>query len=103
MDGVRIDMVNMYSKPLGFPDAPIKDPSTERQEAGVTCCNSPRMNDYLSEMNAILARYDAISGGECPFAPNQSIVAEYVSGREKRLNMVFQFDVVDVGTGEMFK
>lgn len=103
VNGFRIDTVNMYSKDPSFPDAPITDLSAEWQEAGLTYCNGPRMNEYLSEMNAVLAPYDAMSVGECPFTPDRNTVVGYVSSRQKRLNMVFQFDAVDVGQGKVFK
>ncbi|KAF2174128.1 glycoside hydrolase family 13 protein [Zasmidium cellare ATCC 36951] len=103
VDGFRVDTVNMYSKPPGLPDAPITDPSAEWQEAGLVYCNGPRMNEYLSEMNAILSRYDAMTVGECPFTADSSTVLEYVGASNKRLNMVFQFDVVDTGQGKVFK
>ncbi|KXT15305.1 hypothetical protein AC579_2806 [Pseudocercospora musae] len=102
-DGFRVDTVNMYSKDPGFPDAPVTDPDAEWQEAGLVYCNGPRMNEYLMEMNAILSRYDAMTVGECPFTPDQKQVHGYVSASKKRLNMVFQFDLVDVGQGKVFK
>ena len=64
INGFRIDTVKMYSKPPGLPDAPIKDPGTRWQEAGLTYCNGPHMDQYLEEMIAILVRYNAISVGE---------------------------------------
>ncbi|KAI5270985.1 alpha-glucosidase [Aureobasidium subglaciale] len=103
VDGFRIDTVNMYSKPTGYPDAPIKDPAAEWQEAGLVYCNGPRMDEYLGEMNAILSRYNAMSVGECPFTSDPARVLGYVSEKEARLNMVFQFDSVDVGMGSVFK
>lgn len=103
VDGFRVDTVNMYSKPPGLPDAPMTDPDAEWQEAGLVYCNGPRMNEYLSEMNAILSRYNAMTVGECPFTPDIETVIEYVGASNKRLNMVFQFDVVDVGIGKVFK
>lgn len=103
VDGFRVDTVNMYSKDPSFPDAPITDPNSEWQEAGLVYCNGPRMNEYLSEMNAILSRYDAMTVGECPFTPDRNTVLGYVGASSKRLNMVFQFDVVDVGMGKVFK
>ncbi|CAK3760779.1 alpha-glucosidase [Lecanosticta acicola] len=103
VDGFRVDTVNMYSKDPRFPDAPITDPNSEWQEAGLVYCNGPRMNEYLSEMNAILSRYDAMTVGECPFTPDRNTVLGYVGASKKRLNMVFQFDVVDVGMGKVFK
>lgn len=103
VDGFRVDTVNMYSKDPSFPDAPVTDPNGEWQEAGLMYCNGPRMNEYLSEMNYILSRYDAMTVGECPYTPDPQTVIGYVGASQKRLNMVFQFDVVDVGMGKVFK
>lgn len=97
VDGFRIDTVNMYSKPMDFPDAPIQDPSTPWQDASLIFCNGPNMDRYLDEMNAILSRYNAMSVGECPATPDRSRVVRYVSAEARKLNMVFQFDSVDVG------
>ncbi|KAF1920235.1 alpha-glucosidase-like protein maltase [Ampelomyces quisqualis] len=98
VDGFRVDTVNMYSKGEML-DAPVTDPSSEWQFAGYEYCNGPRMTEFLGEMNEILEKYDAMSVGECPNTPDMKRVLQYVSAREKQLNMVFQFDVVDIGQG----
>lgn len=103
VDGFRIDTVNMYSKPPTLPDAPVVDPETPYQPAGMVYCNGPRMHEFLAEMNAILARYGAITVGELPCTPDTQRVLKYVSAKAKQLNMVFQFDVVDVGMGRTHK
>tara|TARA_R110002003_G_scaffold384_1_gene19194 strand:- start:8482 stop:9054 length:573 start_codon:yes stop_codon:yes gene_type:complete len=90
VDGFRVDTVNMYSKGEMM-DAPITDPQSEWQFAGYQYCNGPRMAEFLSEMNAILEKYDAMTVGECPNTPDMKRVLQYVSAREKQLNMVFQF------------
>ncbi|KAH6612747.1 glycoside hydrolase superfamily [Boeremia exigua] len=98
VDGFRVDTVNMYSKGEML-DAPVTDPGSEWQPAGYQYCNGPRMKEFLGEMNEVLSRYDAMTVGECPNTREMSRVLEYVSAKEKQLNMVFQFDVVDVGQG----
>ena len=98
VDGFRVDTVNMYSKGEML-DAPITDPGSEWQFAGYQYCNGPRMKEFLGEMNEVLSKYDAMTVGECPNTPDMARVLEYVSAKEKQLNMVFQFDVVDVGQG----
>jgi glycosidase len=90
VDGFRVDTVNMYSKGEML-DAPITDPGSEWQFAGYQYCNGPRMAEFLNEMNQILEKYDAMTVGECPHTPDMKIVLEYVSAKEKQLNMVFQF------------
>ncbi|KAL2255051.1 hypothetical protein VTK26DRAFT_4248 [Humicola hyalothermophila] len=103
VDGFRVDTVNMYSKPPGMPDAPVVDPSTPYQPAGLVYCNGPRMHEYLGEINAILARYGAITVGELPCTPDTTRVLRYVSAKARQLNMVFQFDIVDLGFGTAHK
>jgi oligo-1,6-glucosidase len=103
VDGFRIDTVNMYSKPMDFPDAPIQDPSTPWQDASLIFCNGPNMDRYLDEMNAILVRYNAMSVGECPATPDRARVVRYVSAEAAKMNMVFQFDSVDVGQSKPSK
>jgi oligo-1,6-glucosidase len=103
VDGFRIDTVNMYSKPMDFPDAPVQDPSTPWQDASLIFCNGPNMDKYLDEMNAILVRYNAMSVGECPATPDRNRVIRYVSAKSAKMNMVFQFDSVDVGQSKPSK
>ncbi|KAJ6787626.1 hypothetical protein PWT90_08215 [Aphanocladium album] len=103
VDGFRVDTVNMYSKHQDYPDAPITDPKSVTQPAGLVYCNGPRMHEFLSEMNEILSRYGAITVGELPCTPDMAKVIKYVSAKEKQLDMVFQFDLVDVGFGKTQK
>jgi alpha-glucosidase len=98
VDGFRVDTVNMYSKGEML-DAPVTDHESEWQPAGLQYCNGPRMKEFLGEMNEVLSKYDAMTVGECPHTPDMARVLQYVSAKEKQLNMVFQFDVVDVGQG----
>lgn len=99
VDGFRVDTVNMYSKPPGLPDAPVTNDKIPWQEASALYCNGPRMREYLSEMNQILERYDAMTVGELPRTPELADVLGYVSAKERQLSMVFQFDIVDLGMG----
>lgn len=82
-----------------MPDAPITEPGVFDQWAGYQYCNGPRMHEFLSEMNAILSKYDAMTVGECPNTHTKEGVLKYVSAEAKQLDMVFQFDVVDIGQG----
>jgi len=100
VDGFRIDTVNMYSKDPDLRDAPVIDHESEWQLAVDYYCNGPHMHTYLREVNAILAKYNAMSVGELPNTPDPAKVLKYVSARERQLNMVFNFDVVDLGFGK---
>jgi len=102
VDGFRIDCVNMYSKGR-LDDAPVIDSKEFLQDAGLIFCNGPRMHEYLDEMSEVLSKYDTMTVGECPFTPDRDQVLSYVSADVNRLNMVFQFDVVETGTSHAGK
>ncbi|CAK7267738.1 hypothetical protein SEPCBS57363_002743 [Sporothrix epigloea] len=100
VDGFRVDCVNMYSKRLGFLDAPIIDAAVFEQPAWCQYANGPRMHEFLREMNsAVLDEYDAVTVGELPHTPDPRHVLRYVGAGDKQLSMVFQFDIVDIGQG----
>lgn len=104
VDGFRIDTVNMYSKPQqDFPDAPVTDPKAPYQPATSLYCNGPRMHEYLSEMRQIFDAYGAITVGELLDTYHNADVLPYVSAQAKQLDMVFQFDAVEVGWGTTHK
>ncbi|KAG5984682.1 hypothetical protein E4U55_003763 [Claviceps digitariae] len=103
VDGFRIDTVNLYSKPVGLPDAPVIDPKAPFQPAGNVYSNGPRMHEFLGEMNQVVSKYGAITVGELPFTPDTAEVLQYVSAEAKQLDMVFQFDAVDCGFGKTHK
>ena len=104
VDGFRVDTVNMYSKTPGLPDAPVVDPHSYDQPAASMYCNGPRMHEFLREMNQkVLSRYGAITVGELPCTPDPAHVLRYVSESDRQLNMIFQFDIVDLGQGKVHK
>jgi len=103
VDGFRIDTVNLYSKDPELRDAAVTDPNSPWQFAADLYCNGPRMHEFLREMNQILEEYGAMTVGELPLTPDVAKVLKYVSAREKQLNMVFQFDIVDLGFGSTEK
>ncbi|MCJ1230229.1 hypothetical protein MMC12_006901 [Toensbergia leucococca] len=104
LDGFRVDTVNMYSKGLELPDAPVSDNTSEWQVAHSLFCNGPRMHEFLREMNQkILSNYDTMIVGELPHTPDADHVLRYVSAKDRQLDMVFQFDAVDLGQGHNYK
>ncbi|KAL2865267.1 glycoside hydrolase family 13 protein [Aspergillus lucknowensis] len=103
VDGFRVDTVNMYSKDPAYPDAPVLSPESETQVAFSLFCNGPRIHEYIREMNEVLEKYDAMTVGELAQTPTMEGVLRYVSAAKKELNMVFSFDVVDLGMGKDYK
>lgn len=96
VDGFRIDVVNLFSKIPGLPDAPIIDPDAEYQLDPSMYCNGPRIHEFIGEINSIMAKYNAITVGELPTTPDPDKVLDYVRASRNQLSMVFQFDVVEV-------
>ncbi|EOO01873.1 putative maltase protein [Phaeoacremonium minimum UCRPA7] len=98
IDGFRIDVVNMYDKAPGLPDAPITNKNSPYQMDVSLFCNGPRMGHYLTEMQSVLSQYGVtMTVGELPATWDRAGLLRYVSAAAKQLNMVFQFDVVGVG------
>ncbi|EFQ25047.1 alpha amylase [Colletotrichum graminicola] len=104
VDGFRIDTVNMYSKGVEFKDAPIMNKNAYEQPAYMIYCNGPRIHEFLREMNAkVLNHYDTVTVGELPHTPDPQHVLKYISAADRQLDMVFQFDIVDLGQGIGYK
>lgn len=97
INGFRVDTVNLYSKPLDFPDAPITDPNAEWQIGDSVFCNGPRMHEYLQEMGTIFAKYDAMTVGELGSTPDIQDVMKYISASRNELSQIFQFDISILG------
>ena len=101
VDGFRIDTVNKYSK-KGYTDAPITDPTSPHQSAPEMWCNGPRIHEFIHEMNRkVLAPYGAVSVGELSNTPHPHQVIPYVSAAAQELDMVFEFSVICLGTGNI--
>ncbi|KKC48950.1 oligo-1,6-glucosidase [Paenibacillus sp. D9] len=96
IDGFRMDVINLISKVPGLPDAPGEG----RYRSGADYfMNGPRVHEYLQEMNReVLSRYDIMTVGETPgVTPEQA--ALYVGEDRGELNMVFQFEHMDIDSG----
>ncbi|KAJ7150134.1 glycoside hydrolase family 13 protein [Mycena crocata] len=96
-DGFRMDVINLISKVDGLPDAPVTVPEDEYQDASSLFADGPRVHEYIQEMNRkVLSQHDLITVGETPFTHSASELAKYVLPANKELNMVFQFELVDL-------
>lgn len=95
VDGFRMDVINFISKVDGYPDAP--NPDGKKYVSGHEYfMNGPRIHEFLHEMNKeVLSKYDIITVGEMPgVTPEQGI--EYTAEDRKELQMVFQFEHMDL-------
>ncbi|MDY0324214.1 MAG: alpha-glucosidase [Candidatus Carbobacillus sp.] len=98
VDGFRMDVINLIGKPDIFEDAPVA--SGEVYGNGFSfIANHPKSYQYLREMyEEVLSHYDLMTVGETP-AVTPEIALNYVQDG-KPLNMVFQFEHMDVDSGQ---
>ncbi|OBA20990.1 glycoside hydrolase [Metschnikowia bicuspidata var. bicuspidata NRRL YB-4993] len=97
IDGFRIDTAGMYSKVQTFEDAPFVFPDQEWQPCQAFHQSGPRIHEFHKEMfSKVTSKYDAMTVGEVGHAPREDAL-KYVSAKEKEMNMMFLFDVVEVG------
>ncbi|MBZ2200670.1 MAG: alpha-glucosidase [Lentilactobacillus hilgardii] len=93
VDGFRMDVINLISKPDGLPDAPA--PANYATVESMVA-DGPRLNDYLHEMNdQVLSHYDVMTVGEMPSSKPEDAI-EYTGLKSNELNMVFQFEHVSL-------
>lgn len=93
VDGFRMDVINLISKPAGLPDGP-KAPAEKYADVGKVVADGPRLNEFLQEMNQkVLSKYDVMTVGEMPDSTPEDAI-KYTGLDSHELNMVFQFDHV---------
>ncbi|PCG93727.1 Glycoside hydrolase, superfamily [Penicillium occitanis (nom. inval.)] len=102
-DGFRMDVINFISKNQEFPDGPVTNPDTPWQWGYTHYANGPRLHEYLQEIGQILQEYDAFSVGEMPFATTIEDVLKAVRFDRKEINMIFDFEHVDIDHGKLDK
>lgn len=94
IDGFRMDVINLISKPEGLPDGNKK---TGAKYGGTgLVANGHRLNEFLEEMNdKVLSKYDVMTVGEMPGStPKEAI--KYAGLKKNKLNMVFQFNHMNI-------
>ncbi|MDQ0191877.1 glycoside hydrolase family 13 protein [Paenibacillus wynnii] len=95
VDGLRMDVINLISKTPGLPSAGEE----ELDWGGQYFMNGPHVHDYLQEMNEqVLSKYDIMTVGETPGATVDDAIL-YTGEDRKELQMVFQFEHMDVDSG----
>lgn len=93
VDGFRMDVISLISKKPELPDgkAGINGYASFNEPA-----NGPHVHEYLQEMRRrVLEGRDTITVGECSGVTLEE-AKKYARSDEKELNMVFQFEHMDV-------
>ena len=98
IDGFRMDVINFISKVEGLPDAP--NPDGKKFVSGSRYfMNGPKIHDYLQEMyREALEGYEVMTVGEMP-GVNVEQAKLYTDESRNEVNMVFQFEHVDLDSG----
>ncbi|ALS17158.1 MULTISPECIES: alpha-glucosidase [Clostridium] len=96
VDGFRMDVINFISKDQNFPNG-------ENGDFGPYAMNGPRIHEFLKEMKQmVLKEKDLITVGEMPGVTVEQ--GNLYTGKDRdELNMVFQFEHMDIGNGEFGK
>ena len=93
IDGFRMDVISLISKPEGLPDGIPGE--TGYADSG--CANGPHVHEYLKEMNRkVLSHYDLITVGEAAGVTLEE-AKRYANADGSELNMVFQFEHMGSG------
>ena len=88
IDGFRMDVISLISKPEGFPDAKVVGLYGDMN----ICANGPKVHDYLKEMNEkVLSKFDIMTVGETAGVTLDE-AKKYANSDGSELNMVFQFE-----------
>jgi len=97
IDGFRMDVISMISKPAGLPDAPVAEGALYAD--CMATCNGPHVHEYLQEMNRrVLSKYDIMTVGETAGVTIEE-AKKYANSEGTELNMVFQFEHVGLDGG----
>jgi oligo-1,6-glucosidase len=89
VDGFRMDVINLISKPDGLPDG----------DASALCADGPRVHEFLQEMHReVLAGRDLITVGETPGA-SVADARLYSDPARAEIDMVFTFEHVGLDGG----
>lgn len=98
VDGFRMDVISLISKEQ--PELPNKEPGINGYATFNVSANGPHVHEYLQEMRQkALNNADTITVGECSGVTLEE-AKKYARSDEKELNMVFQFEHMDVDSDE---
>lgn len=91
IDGFRMDVISLISKPDGLPDGEVPN-NGEYGNSDKAVANGPHVHDYLQEMRQkVLNRADMMTVGEAS-GVDITNAARYANTDGSELNMVFQFE-----------
>ncbi len=101
IDGFRMDVISLISKDSTLPDGKVR--SGLYGDLSPLCMHGPRVHEYLEEMNRkVLSNYDIMTVGEAT-GVTLAEAQKYAGYERRELNMVFQFEHMELDAGEYGK
>ncbi len=98
IDGFRMDVINLISKEPTLPDG-LREKDQLYGNFFPHVANGPRIHEYLKEMHQrTLSHRDVMTVGETPDVSVAEAI-RYTGFEENELNMVFQFEMMDLDQG----
>jgi oligo-1,6-glucosidase len=101
VDGFRMDVINLISKPPNLPDYPVSPARAPFSEPGRLSCG-PRIHEFMQEMHReVFADRDdrLLTVGEMPGVTIDEAEL-FTDPARGELDMVFQFEHVDIDHGD---
>jgi oligo-1,6-glucosidase len=101
IDGFRMDVINCIGKDKSLLQ---KLPSDNPPKSALECfINNPLAHTYLKELNSkVFSKYDIVKIGETPGTNTQEAI-KYTCPQNGELNMVFQFELMELDSGPLGK
>lgn len=96
VDGFRMDVINLISK-AGYQDAPNVE-GKKYASGAEYFFNGPKIHEYLQEMNKEVLSKGVVTVGETPGVDVEQAKL-YTGSDRNELNMVFQFEHMDLDSG----
>lgn len=88
VDGFRMDVISLISKPNDFNDKELR----ESTDSGRFVSDGPNVHKYLSEMNKnVMKKHDLMTVGETPGVGTKEAL-KYANLNDSELNMIFEFE-----------
>ena len=100
IDGFRMDVISMISKDQTFPDGEMNN--SLYGDFGPYCVHGPRIHEFLRMNREVLSKYDIMTVGETSGVTIEE-AQNYAGEARNELNMVFQFEHVENGSGDYGK
>ena len=102
LGGLRIDAINLISKPQDFADAPIRQDGYH-QSCFELIKNRPKVHEWLREMREkVFDQYgDLLYVGECGGTNDVEDVKKYIMPDRRELDIIFQFELMEIDSGPL--